>query len=69
MPEEAVVAKPLTGLRIVEFAGFVAGPSGGMTLGQLGADVIGIDPLGGAADYRRFPVSAETGRRSGTGIR
>jgi 2-methylfumaryl-CoA isomerase len=32
-----------------------------MTLGQLGADVIRVDPLGGASDYRRWPVSARTG--------
>lgn len=53
---------PLAGLRIVEFASFVAGPSGGMTLGQLGADVIRVDPIGGAADYRRWPLSQRTGR-------
>ena len=28
-----------------------------MTLAQLGADVVRIDPLGGAADYRRLPRS------------
>ncbi|MBY8856963.1 CoA transferase [Nocardia sp. CA2R105] len=53
---------PLAGLRIVEFASFVAGPSGGMTLGQLGADVIRVDPIGGAADYTRWPLSQRTGR-------
>ncbi|WP_036494345.1 CoA transferase [Nocardia sp. BMG111209] len=52
---------PLAGLRIVEFASYVAGPSAGMTLAQLGAEVIRIDPLGGAPDYRRYPVSRETG--------
>ncbi|MQY28015.1 CoA transferase [Nocardia aurantia] len=53
--------RPLAGLRIVEFASYVAGPSAGMTLAQLGADVIRIDPLGGAPDYRRHPVSRDTG--------
>lgn len=28
-----------------------------MTLAQLGADVIRIDPIGGAADYRRWPLA------------
>ncbi|MCZ4498371.1 MAG: putative acyl-CoA transferase/carnitine dehydratase [Marmoricola sp.] len=51
----------LTGLRVLECASFVAGPSGCMALGQLGADVIRIDPLGGAADYHRWPVSIRTG--------
>ena len=51
-------AKPLTGLRIIELATFVAGPLGGMTLAQLGAEVIRIDPPGGSADYSRWPVAA-----------
>jgi 2-methylfumaryl-CoA isomerase len=50
--------KPLNGLRVTEVATFVAGPLGGMTLAQLGADVIRIDPLGGAVDYTRWPVAA-----------
>jgi len=50
--------KPLNGLRVIEVATFVAGPLGGMTLAQLGADVIRIDPLGGAVDYTRWPVAA-----------
>src|SRR5579859_6728794 len=51
-------AKPLTGLRVIEFATFVAGPLGGMTLAQLGAEVIRIDPPGGSADYSRWPLAA-----------
>jgi len=47
---------PLDGLRIVELSTYVAGPSGAMTLAQLGADVIRIDPIGGATDYRRLPL-------------
>ncbi|MET9327562.1 CoA transferase [Tsukamurella sp. NPDC003166] len=52
---------PLDGLRVVEFASFVAGPSAGMTLAQLGADVIRVDPLGGGPDNGRWPVSKQTG--------
>ena len=47
----------LDGLRVVEASAFVAAPLGGMTLAQLGADVIRIDPLGGGLDYRRWPVT------------
>jgi 2-methylfumaryl-CoA isomerase len=47
----------LDGLRVVEVASFVAGPLGGMTLAQLGADVIRVDPLGGAADTGRWPLA------------
>ena len=50
-------ARPLAGVRIVEISSFVAVPLAGMTLTQLGAEVIRIDPVGGAADYRRWPVT------------
>jgi 2-methylfumaryl-CoA isomerase len=48
----------LEGLRVVEAAAFVAAPLGGMTLAQMGAEVIRIDALGGGLDYRRWPVAA-----------
>jgi 2-methylfumaryl-CoA isomerase len=50
--------KPLAGLRVIEVATFVAGPLGGMTLAQLGAEVIRVDPPGGSADYTRWPLAA-----------
>lgn len=53
--------QPLAGLRIVEFASFVAGPSAGMSLAQLGAEVIRIDPLRGGPDYHRWPVARDSG--------
>ena len=49
----------LNGLRILDLSTYVAGPSGSMCLAQLGADVIRIDPIGGATDVRRLPVDAE----------
>ena len=42
----------LSGLSIVEGSAFVAAPLGGMTLAQLGADVIRYDQIGGGLDYR-----------------
>ena len=48
---------PLEGLRIVEVSAFVAAPIGGMTLAQLGAEVIRIDPLGGNIDVGRWPLA------------
>jgi 2-methylfumaryl-CoA isomerase len=51
----------LTGLRIVESVAFVAAPLGGLTLAQMGADVIRIDPIGGGLDSQRWPLS-ESGR-------
>ncbi len=51
----------LAGMRVVEGSAFVAAPLGGMTLAQLGAEVIRFDPLGGGLDAQRMPVTA-TGR-------
>jgi 2-methylfumaryl-CoA isomerase len=47
----------LSGLTIVEGSAFVAAPLGGMTLAQLGADVIRFDQLGGGLDYGRWPLA------------
>jgi 2-methylfumaryl-CoA isomerase len=54
---------PLSGIRVIEVSSFVAAPLCGMTLAQLGAEVIRVDPIGGAADYHRWPLAA-----SGTSI-
>jgi 2-methylfumaryl-CoA isomerase len=48
-------------MRVVEGSAFVAAPLGGMTLAQLGADVIRFDPIGGGLDWRRWPVTPEGG--------
>jgi 2-methylfumaryl-CoA isomerase len=48
----------LAGMRVVEGSAFVAAPLGGMTLAQLGADVIRFDPIGGGLDAHRWPVTA-----------
>ncbi|TPI44361.1 2-methylfumaryl-CoA isomerase [Mesorhizobium sp. B3-1-6] len=47
----------LSGMSVVEGSAFVAAPLGGMTLAQLGADVIRYDQIGGGLDYRRWPVT------------
>ncbi len=49
----------LTGMRIVEGSAFIAAPMCGMTLAQLGADVIRFDQIGGGLDYRRWPVTKD----------
>lgn len=48
---------PLDGMRVVEGSAFVAAPSGGMTLAQLGAEVIRFDQIGGGIDYKRWPLT------------
>ena len=49
----------LEGMRVVEAAAFIAAPLAGVTLAQMGAEVIRIDPIGGGLDYRRWPVTAD----------
>ena len=47
----------LSGLRVIEGSAFVAAPLGGLTLAQLGAEVIRFDPLGGGLDFNRWPIT------------
>ena len=51
----------LDGLQVLEGSAFVAAPLGGMTLAQLGADVIRFDQIGGGLDYTRWPLAADGG--------
>jgi 2-methylfumaryl-CoA isomerase len=57
--EEAPVNGILDGMRVVEGSAYVAAPLGGMTLAQMGADVIRFDPIGGGLDRTRWPVNEE----------
>ncbi|MBS4727262.1 CoA transferase [Mycobacterium sp. SM1] len=54
---------PLADVKVVEVSSFVAAPLCGMTLSQLGAEVIRVDPIGGASDVCRWPLA-----KSGTSI-
>ncbi|HRQ64202.1 MAG TPA: CoA transferase [Xanthomonadaceae bacterium] len=47
----------LKGLRVVEGAAFIAGPSSGLHLAQMGAEVIRFDNIGGGPDFRRWPLA------------
>ncbi len=49
----------LAGLRVVEVSAFVAAPSAGLALAQMGAEVIRIDDIRGGLDYRRWPVTGD----------
>lgn len=49
---------PLTGMRVIESAAFIAVPLAGMTLAQMGADVIRVDRIQGGLDAARWPVTA-----------
>jgi crotonobetainyl-CoA:carnitine CoA-transferase CaiB-like acyl-CoA transferase len=53
-PDDAAPSSdaPLRGLKVVEFTHMVMGPSIGMILGDLGADVIKVEPIDGDATRR-----------------
>jgi 2-methylfumaryl-CoA isomerase len=61
-------SRPLEGIRLIEVSSFVASPLCGLTLAQLGAEVIRIDPVGGAADINRWPVTTEGNSIYWTGL-
>ena len=46
---------PLDGVRVVEFSHMVMGPSSGLVLADLGADVIKVEPTGSGDNTRRLP--------------
>ena len=47
----------LGGLSVIEASSFVASPTAGLYLAQMGAEVIRVDQIGGGPDYRRWPVT------------
>jgi crotonobetainyl-CoA:carnitine CoA-transferase CaiB-like acyl-CoA transferase len=53
---------PLEGVRVVEYAQYVAGPLCGVLLADLGADVVKVEPPGGDAYRYVMPVTPGLGR-------
>jgi formyl-CoA transferase/succinyl-CoA--D-citramalate CoA-transferase len=51
-----VSAGPLDGVTVLELGSFIAGPFAGQLLGDYGADVIKIEPLGSGDPMRRWGV-------------
>ena len=60
VPAAAAPARrlPLEGLRVIEFSHMVMGPSCGMVLADLGADVIKVEPSPGGDNTRRLTAPA-----------
>jgi crotonobetainyl-CoA:carnitine CoA-transferase CaiB-like acyl-CoA transferase len=50
------MAKPLAGIRVIELANFIAGPLCGTLLGDMGADVVKIEPLKGDMARQTPPI-------------
>ena len=51
-PDRPSTPQPLAGLRVVEFTHMVMGPTCGMVLADLGADVVKVEPLAGDSTRR-----------------
>jgi formyl-CoA transferase len=52
-------ALPLEGLRVLELGSFIAGPFAGQLLGDLGADVVKVEPPGAGDPMRRWGVCVD----------
>jgi len=50
------MTKPLAGIRVIEMANFIAGPLCGTLLGDMGADVVKIEPLKGEMGRQTPPI-------------
>src|SRR6204780_5876203 len=54
----ANTAAPLAGIRVLEFCHTIMGPTAGLILADLGADVIKVEPAGGDATRRLLGFAA-----------
>src|SRR6476661_6185747 len=50
------MAKPLAGVRVIELANFIAGPLAGTLLGDMGADVVKVEPPQGDMGRATPPI-------------
>ena len=64
-PERPSHPGPLAGLRVLELAQIMAGPTTGLMLADMGADVIKVEKSGGGDDTRRMLPPAINGRSAG----
>jgi crotonobetainyl-CoA:carnitine CoA-transferase CaiB-like acyl-CoA transferase len=55
-PALPLAGLPLEGLRVLELGSFIAGPFAGQLLGDLGADVVKVEPPGTGDPMRRWGV-------------
>jgi len=58
MTNTALTPQPLQGLRVVEFTHMVMGPTCGMVLADLGAEVVKVEPVGGENTRRLVGAGA-----------
>ena len=60
-------AGPLTGIRVLDLSGYIAGPNGCALLGDLGAEVIKIEPPAGDT-FRKYPSTLASESRAFLGV-
>ncbi|HMO44739.1 MAG TPA: CaiB/BaiF CoA-transferase family protein [Rubrivivax sp.] len=58
VPPQPAAPQPLAGLRVVEFTHMVMGPTCGMVLADLGAEVIKVEPIDGEGTRRLLGAGA-----------
>jgi crotonobetainyl-CoA:carnitine CoA-transferase CaiB-like acyl-CoA transferase len=58
---------PLSGITVLDLSGYIAGPYGCALLGDLGAEVIKIEPPGGDT-FRKYPSTLESESRAFLGV-
>ena len=60
---------PLHGLRVVEFTHMVMGPTCGLVLADLGAEVIKVEPVEGDQHPAELVIGQQAGRVQHAGMR
>jgi crotonobetainyl-CoA:carnitine CoA-transferase CaiB-like acyl-CoA transferase len=65
--EHAHAQGPLSGITVLDLSGYIAGPYGCALLGDLGAEVIKIEPPGGDT-FRKYPSTLKSESRAFLGI-
>ena len=58
---------PLSGIKVLDLSGYIAGPNGCALLGDLGAEVIKIEPPGGDT-FRKYPSTLPSEARAFLGV-
>lgn len=67
-PIHGAARLPLEGVRVLELSSYVATPLCGLTLAQLGADVVRVEAPGGAPDRTRLPRASSGSSYYWTGL-
>ena len=58
---------PLSGIKVLDLSGYIAGPYGCALIGDLGAEVIKIEPPGGDT-FRKYPSTLQSESRAFLGV-